>query len=88
MTYPFDNINNKNKLKLLKLLETHSFSFPKNKTIFTGNPCGEDAVKQKPMDKKELGLTKDKKLVLFVMGSLGSYKVNEFLINTMNLYMT
>lgn len=35
MTYPFDNINNKNKLKLLKLLETHSFSFPKNKTILS-----------------------------------------------------
>ena len=60
--------------------------FPKDKTIFTGNPCSEDAVKKEPMDKKELGLNKDKKLVLFVMGSLGSSKVNEFLVNTMNLF--
>ena len=60
--------------------------FPKDKTIFTGNPCMEDAVKKEAMDKKELGLAKDKKLVLFVMGSLGSSKVNEFLVNTMGLF--
>ena len=60
--------------------------FPKEKTIFTGNPCMEDAIKKEPMDKKELGLDKNKKLVLFVMGSLGSSKVNDFLVNTMNLF--
>ena len=60
--------------------------FPKNKTIFTGNPCMEDAVKKEAMDKKELGLDKNKKLVLFVMGSLGSSKVNEFLVKTMHLF--
>ena len=60
--------------------------FPKNKTIFTGNPCMEDAVKKDAMDKKELGLTKNKKLVLFVMGSLGSSKVNNFLVNSMDLF--
>jgi len=60
--------------------------FPKNKTIFTGNPCMEDAVKKEAMDKKELGLNRNKKLVLFVMGSLGSSKVNEFLVKTMNLF--
>ena len=60
--------------------------FPKEKTIFTGNPCSEDALKKPAMDKSELKLSKDKKLVLFVMGSLGSYKVNEFLIDTMKLF--
>lgn len=60
--------------------------FPKEKTIFTGNPCSESAVKIEAMDKKELGLSNNKKLVLFVMGSLGASKVNEFLVKTMNLF--
>ncbi len=60
--------------------------FPKEKTIFTGNPCSEDAIKKLPMDKSEFGLSKNKKLVLFVMGSLGASKVNEFLTNTMSLF--
>lgn len=59
-------------------------AFPKTKTIFTGNPCSEDAVKKQPMSKEEFGLHRDKKLVLVVMGSLGASKINEFLVNTMN----
>ena len=59
--------------------------FPKEKTIFTGNPCSEDALKKKPINKSEFKLSKDKKLVLFVMGSLGASKVNEFLIDTINI---
>ncbi len=60
--------------------------FPKEKTIFTGNPCSEDAIKKEPLDKNTFGLSKNKKLVLFVMGSLGASKVNEFLVNSMNLF--
>lgn len=60
--------------------------FPKEKTIFTGNPCGEDALKKPAMDKKELKLNKDKKLVLFVMGSLGASLVNDFLTDTMKFF--
>ena len=60
--------------------------FPKEKTIFTGNPCSEDAIKKPAMNKSEFGLSKDKKLVLFVMGSLGSSKVNDFLVKTMSLF--
>lgn len=60
--------------------------FPKEKTIFTGNPCSEDAVKKTPMEKSKFGLKKEKKLVLFVMGSLGASKVNEFLVKTMPLF--
>jgi len=60
--------------------------FPKQKTIFTGNPCSENAIKIEPAKKSEFGLTENKKLVLFVMGSLGSSKMNEFLIKTMSLF--
>jgi len=60
--------------------------FPKNKTIFTGNPCSENATKVLPASKSEFNLTENKKLVLFVMGSLGSSKMNKFLIKTMSLF--
>lgn len=56
-------------------------AFPKEKTVFTGNPCGEDAVKKQAMNKKELGLKERKKLVLIVMGSLGASTVNDYLVN-------
>ena len=51
--------------------------FNKDKTVFTGNPRSEEIISIKPIDKKELGLSKDKKLVVIVMGSLGSATVNE-----------
>lgn len=51
--------------------------FPKNKAILTGNPCSEEAVNIKKADKKEFGLDNEKKLVLIVMGSLGSKTINE-----------
>lgn len=60
--------------------------FPKNKTIFTGNPCSEDALKKQAMDKRELGLSNHKKLVLIVMGSLGASKINEFLTSSLNAF--
>ena len=60
--------------------------FPKDKTLFTGNPCSEDALKKSAMNKSEFKLSKDKKLVLFVMGSLGASNVNEFLMDTMKLF--
>lgn len=51
--------------------------FDKDKVVFTGNPCSEDAIKKEAMDKTSLGLSNDKKLVLVVMGSLGAASVNE-----------
>lgn len=60
--------------------------FPDNKTIFTGNPCGEDAIKKPIMNKQELGLNKNKKLVLIVMGSLGASTVNDYVVSIMNLF--
>lgn len=60
--------------------------FPDDKTIFTGNPCGEDAIKKPKVEKQKLGLSKNKKLVLIVMGSLGASTVNDYIVNTMNLF--
>lgn len=57
--------------------------FPKDKVVFTGNPCSEDAIKKEPMDKTELGLTPNKKLVLIVMGSLGASTINNLMVETL-----
>lgn len=67
-------------------LESTMNKFPKEKTVFTGNPCGESALKAPAINKVELGLNPKKKLVLFVMGSLGSSKMNEILCKTMPLF--
>lgn len=60
--------------------------FPEYKTIFTGNPCSESAIEIKESSKIEFGLTPSKKLILFVMGSLGSDRVNELLYKTMSAF--
>lgn len=59
--------------------------FPDYKTIYTGNPCSEKAINTESANKQQFGLHQNKKLVLFVMGSLGSSKVNELLYKTMGL---
>lgn len=51
--------------------------FPKGKAVLTGNPCSEKAIEIKKAKKEDLGIDKDKKLVLIVMGSLGSRTVND-----------
>lgn len=57
----------------------------KNKVILSGNPCGEKALNIKKDDKTKLGFSKNKKLILIVMGSLGSETINnkmkDFLLN-------
>lgn len=49
--------------------------------VLTGNPRSQEAYYAKAMDKKELGFNKDKKLVLIVMGSLGSTTVTNCLLD-------
>ena len=61
-------------------------SFPGYKTVFTGNPCSEDAIKKSAVKKSMYGLSDTKKLVLIVMGSLGSSYVNNYLVGIMNLF--
>ena len=54
--------------------------FPKDKVVLTGNPCSEKAVNTKKANKEDFGLSLDKKLVLIVMGSLGSKTVNDKMV--------
>ncbi len=46
--------------------------FPKSKVIYTGNPRSEEIIKIEKLSKKKLGFVENKKLVIIVMGSLGS----------------
>lgn len=48
------------------------------KVVYTGNPCGENALTTNKIKKEDLGLSKNKKLVLIVSGSLGSNTINNF----------
>lgn len=59
-------------------------SFPKEKVVLTGNPCSEKAINMKKANKEDYGLDKDKKLVLIVMGSLGSQSVNDKISSFLN----
>ncbi len=61
-------------------------NFPTYKTVLTGNPCSEDALNMQAISKKSFGLSSDKKLVLIVMGSLGSSRINDYIINSMNMF--
>ena len=65
--------------------ETRKYFKNKN-IIYTGNPCGERAKNIKAIDKEKLGFTKSKKLILIVMGSMGSSVVNDKLINFLQTY--
>ena len=51
--------------------------FPNGKTVYTGNPRSEEIFYTKKADKKQFGLEEDKKLVIIVMGSLGSTTMTE-----------
>lgn len=63
--------------KILVSLPKSVEYFDKNKVVYTGNPRSEEIVEIKPINKKELGLSDNKKLVVIVMGSLGSATINE-----------
>lgn len=58
----------------------------KNKVVYTGNPCGEKAINEVPALKEEYGLTPSKKLVLIVMGSLGSKTISDKMKNMLTLF--
>lgn len=55
----------------VSLPDTVSY-FDSKKVIYTGNPRSEEVISVAPADKKSYGLIDSKKLVLIVMGSLGS----------------
>lgn len=62
--------------------------FPKNKTEYTGNPRSEEVYNAKEVSKQDLNLnlSDNKKLVLIVMGSLGSTTMNVKLKETLPLF--
>ena len=57
--------------------------FDKSKTRLLGNPRASDAVNIKFDEEyyKSLGFSKDKPLIMIVMGSLGSSSINEMMVN-------
>ena len=61
-------------------------SFPKEKVVLTGNPCSEKAISMKKANKEDYGLDKNKKLVLIVMGSLGSKTVNDKIVSFLDSF--
>ncbi len=79
---------------LVKYVDKMAISFPDTinyvkedkKVVFTGNPCSEEAIKKPKMDKTTLGLSNTKKLVLIVMGSLGSSLINQKMKNMLQLF--
>lgn len=67
---------------LLKYSDVLAVSFESmtksiKKAIYTGNPCSEEALHINPLYKRELNLSLNKKLVVIVMGSLGSKIIND-----------
>lgn len=54
--------------------------------IYTGNPVAQRAIECKKYNKTELGFDKNKKLIVIVMGSLGSTSVNEKLLDFLRTY--
>ena len=54
--------------------------------VYTGNPVAQRAIECKKYNKTELGFDKNKKLIIIVMGSLGSTSVNEKLLDFLRTY--
>ena len=55
--------------------------FKRCNVVFTGNPRSEEAYNAEPVKKSKYDLQESKKLVLFVMGSLGSLTITKIMKN-------
>lgn len=60
--------------------------FPKKKTVYTGNPRSEEILTIKKVSKAKFGFSPSKKLVLVVMGSLGSTTMTKKLKETIHYF--
>lgn len=60
--------------------------FKKGNVIYSGNPRLEEAKNTLKADKTKFGFNKDKKLIIIVMGSLGSSVVNDKLLDFLRNY--
>lgn len=63
-----------------------SAKYFKKPVVVTGNPRSQEAYYAKRSDKEKYGLSKNKKLVLIVMGSLGSTTINNALLDIVNKF--
>ena len=61
-------------------------SFPKNKTVYTGNPRSEEILHIDKVSREKFGFSPRKKLVLIVMGSLGSTTMTKKLKDAICLF--
>lgn len=61
--------------KICVSFEEGKNSFPKKKVVYTGNPTTEKYQNSIPINKVKYSLSNEKKLVLIVMGSLGSLTI-------------
>lgn len=59
--------------------------FPDEKVVLTGNPRAQEVVETKFMDKTNLGLNPNKRLILIFCGSLGAKYVNQTIVKTLPL---
>lgn len=66
--------------------EESKFKLKCKDIVYTGNPVSQRAIETKKYDKTELGFSKDKKLIIIVMGSLGSTSVNEKILDFLRNY--
>lgn len=64
-------------LVAVSFLSTKDYFTKAKKVIYSGNPCGENALTTKEIKPSDLGLDNKKKLVIVVAGSLGSSSMNE-----------
>ena len=64
--------------------ESENFFKDKNKLVYTGNPCSENALEVNEIKKSEFGIKSYKKLILVVSGSLGSDIINEKMKDFLN----
>jgi UDP-N-acetylglucosamine--N-acetylmuramyl-(pentapeptide) pyrophosphoryl-undecaprenol N-acetylglucosamine transferase len=62
------------------IIEKHS-----DKTVFTGNPCGEEAIATLSSPKSEFGLSDNKKLLYIVLGSLGASIISSKIIDFLKI---
>ncbi len=60
----------------ISLPDTASY-FPKDKVIYTGNPRSEEIITSLKIPKRKFNLSENKKLVVMVMGSLGSITMTQ-----------
>ena len=72
--------------KIFVSFESLALKSNDKRIIYTGNPCSENAILTKAANKEDFGLTPSKKLVLIVMGSLGSKTISDKMKNMLTLF--